>query len=207
MNTKIKGFSLIEVLASVAIVSSLGLAIYKLQLTSLSNSQQIITKQLMLQYTDSLVNQMNTHLNFMGHSNEASMYNDKIYMEPGAYGNLENGYAEKNYNEDETTEAPGNECASGCNDEKFAKYLLKSWKYKLKYQAKLPAANVHAIVCRDGRLNVPSMDNPNCDTSPNSIQPLAIKIVWVNGNESAAETFRKRTDTSDNYILLRVAGR
>ena len=61
---KSAGFSLIEVMVAVAIVSGLGMAIYKLQLVSLATSQQTITKQLMLQYADNLVNQMYCRCNW-----------------------------------------------------------------------------------------------------------------------------------------------
>ena len=192
------GFSLIEVMVAVAIVSGLGMAIYKLQLVSLATSQQTITKQLMLQYADNLVNQMYAHENFV----VATGGNTGLGLMPGYSSTTSNSaYIETSY---VSAAVPTKDCsvaADGCNDSELANYLLNTWKTNLTTKANLPSANIKAIVCKDSALGVPSMSSPNCNGSGTQ---LVIKIVWQPHNydvESSALV------SNNNYVMLRVPGR
>lgn len=193
---KSAGFSLIEVMVAVAIVSGLGMAIYKLQLVSLATSQQTITKQLMLQYADNLVNQMYAHENFI----VASGSNIGLGLMPGYSSSSSNSaYVETNYS---TAVPPTTDCSTtSCTDNQLASYVLNTWKTNLTTKANLPSANIKAIVCKDSALGVPSMSSPNCNGSGTQ---LVIKIVWQPHNydvESSALL------SSNNYVMLRVPGR
>jgi type IV pilus modification protein PilV len=190
------GFSLIEVMVAVAIVSGLGMAIYKLQLVSLATSQQTITKQLMLQYADNLVNQMYAHENFI----VATGSNTGLGLMPGYSSTSSNSaYVETNYS---TAVTPTTDCSTtSCTDNQLASYLLNTWKTNLTTKSNLPSGNIKAIVCKDSALGVPSMSSPNCDG--NGTQ-LVIKIVWQPHNydvESSA------LFSNNNYVMLRVPGR
>lgn len=194
--SKLAGFSLIEVMVAVSIISGLGMAIYKLQLVSLSSSQQTLTKQLMVQYADNLLNQMYAHENFIVSSGN---YNGLGLM-PGYSSSASNSaYIETSYSAAST---PGTNCASsGCNENELANYILNTWKSNLSTKANLPSSNIKAIVCKDSALGIPSMSSPNCDGSGTQ---LAIKIVWQPHNydvESVALL------SNNNYVMLRVPGR
>lgn len=183
-----KGFSLIEVMTAAAVVSGLGVAIYKLQLSALANSQQSVTKQVMLQYADELINTMYAHENFqdLNHINQM----------PGQVGG-QSAYAETTY----SVASLGVNCSTNvCNDSDWAKYNLYLWKIKLQTKANLPAANVHGIVCQDSTLSVPSENSPNCDGSGN----LAIKIVWKSHLNNSVESSQLG---NVNYVMLRVPQR
>ncbi len=190
------GFSLIEVMVAVSIISGLGMAIYKLQLVSLSSSQQALTKQLMLQYADNLINQMYAHENFIVSSGNY----DGLGLMPGYSSNSSNSaYVETSYSAAAT---PSTDCStSSCNDTNLASYILNTWKSNLATKANLPSSSIKAIVCRDSALGVPSMSSPNCDGSGTQ---LALKIVWQPHNydlESSA------LGSNNNYVMLRVPGR
>lgn len=198
-----KGFSIIEVLAATAIVAGLGGAIYKLQLTSLGSSQQIITRQLMIQYSDNLINQMNEHLNYVGYSANAFY---SLSMEPGSYADsahqLKNGYVEETYSKPELDSTKLADCSiRNCDDNQFAKYLINTWKKHLRLNTNLPEDNVAAIVCRDQVMAVPTMTNPNCS----NIGPLVLKVIWQPKNQSTETQGLGGRD--DNYIVMRIAGR
>lgn len=194
--SKLAGFSLVEVMVAVSIVSGLGMAIYKLQLVSLSSSQQTLTKQLMIQYADNLLNQMYAHENFIAGTGSFT----GLGLMPGYSSTSSNSaYVETSYSAAAT---PSVNCStSACNDSDFAKYILYTWKSNLSTKANLPSSNVKAIVCKDSALGIPSMSSPNCDGTGNQ---LALKIVWQPHNydvESAALA------SNNNYVMLRVPGR
>lgn len=197
-----KGFSIIEVLAATAIVAGLGGAIYKLQLTSLASSQQIITRQLMIQYSDNLINQMNEHLNFIGYS-AGALYT--LSMEPGAYSDAlnqpKNGYVETVFTTYAQDGTYANCSTRNCDDNQLAKYLINTWKKHLKLDTNLPENNVSGIVCRDQTMAVPSMTDPHCSNSG----PLVLKVIWQPKNQSTETTGLGGHD--DNYIIMKIAGR
>lgn len=194
--SKFIGFSLIEVMVAVSIISGLGMVIYKSQLLSLASSQQSLTKQLMLQYADNLLNQMYAHENFMvGTGSYAG-----LGLMPGySSSSSSSAYIETSYSAAVT---PSVDCSTWlCNDIELANYSLNTWKSDLATKANLPSSNVQAIVCKDSALGVPSMSGPNCDGVGTQ---LAIKIVWQPHNydvESGALA------SNNNYVMLRVPGR
>jgi|GEM_PF-1776874 len=193
---KSAGFSLIEVMTSVAIVSSLGMAIYKLQLVSLATSQQTITKQLMLQYADNLVNQMYAHENSIVTAGD----NTSLGLMPGYSSTASNSaYVETSYL---SATSPTADCSTTtCNDSQLASYVLNTWKTNLTTKSNVPIANIKAIVCKDSVLGVPSMSNPNCNGSGTQ---LVIKIVWQPHNYDVESGVLL---SNNNYVMLRVPGR
>lgn len=209
MSLKVKhelGFSLIEVLAATAIVAGLGLAIYKLQLASLGNSQQIVTRQLMTQYSDSLINQMYTHLNVVGNGDD-KLYS--LYLEPGYSGatlNERNYYVDSNMNgyDSAPDHDPSELCNTGCSEKAFAANLALTWKYNVVHRTNLPSDDVHATICRDYAMKVPTFDNPNCD-SPNGHNPLVLKIIWRTKMDNNEKNYLGNRE--DNYLMFRVPER
>lgn len=201
-----QGVTLIEVLVATAIISGLGLAIYKLQLASLGNSQQVITRQLMTEYSDSLINQMYAHLNVVG-STDDKLYS--LYLEPGHSGATlsdRNYYLDNNMNgyDDAPSVDPSKGCDSGCTDQAFAANLAMIWKFNVVHRTNLPSDDVHATICRDYAMKVPTFDNPNCDT-PTGHNPIVLKIVWRTNTDKNEKSFLGNRE--DNYLMFRVPSR
>lgn len=182
---KKSGFSILEIMVSVLMLASLGLGLYRLQLVSLITSQQIITKQLMAQMASNLANQIYSHLNY---TNTNNINRNGFY------------YAENAYS-DHTTLNGLTDCSNTldpCDDIKYAAYALYQWKQSLK-DTSIPKENLHAIVCLDNSMAIPTLVSPNCNGAPN----LVIKIVWHPHYIDSESSLL----FADNYIMINVAAR
>lgn len=189
---KYRGFSILEVMIAVAIMASLGLGIYRLQLSALATSQQTLVKQMMTQAASSMVNQMVSHLNYTAATASNSViagydttdsYNASRYKET-AYADHSN--------------IPATNCQTGnCTDQQYANWALYQWKQSLA-NMNLPVSNVSAIVCADGAMGIPTTTSPNCSNGS-----LVVKIVWTAHNLDAESTILG----NNNYVMLKVPQR
>ena len=189
---KYRGFSILEVMIAVAIMASLGLGIYRLQLSALATSQQTLVKQMMTQAASSMVNQMVSHLNYTAATASNSViagydttdsYNASRYKET-AYADHSNIHATN--------------CQTGnCTDQQYANWALYQWKQSLA-NMNLPVSNVSAIVCTDSAMGIPTTTSPNCSTGS-----LVVKIVWTAHNLDAESTILG----NNNYVMLKVPQR
>lgn len=201
MKKKVQGFSLIEVATAYTLAAVLGGAIFELQLVSLSNSQQLVTRQQMVQYSDELLSQMNAQVNFKGEKGKGNSLAN-LYLEAG----YDDAVGNNKYVEIGRYTSAGNKpnCQSkACDDSELAQYLLNTWKTNVMEHTNIPSTNVRAIICRDYKMGIPTMANPKCDDKPGN--PLALKIIWEDGNYDAESA--KLAGRNDNYLMYRIAGR
>jgi Tfp pilus assembly protein PilV len=202
MKKKVQGFSLIEVATASTLALLLGSAIFELQLASLSNSQQLVTRQQMVQYSDELLSQMNAQVNFKGEKGKANSLAN-LYLEAG-YDDAKGDNRYVDIGRYTRAGTGGRDCASDvCDDSNLAQYLLNKWKTNVMEHTNMPASNVRAIICRDYRMEIPTMKDPKCDDKPGN--PLALKIIWEDGNYDAESA--KLAERNDNYLMYRIAGR
>ena len=189
---KYRGFSILEVMIAVAIMASLGLGIYRLQLTALSTSQQTLVKQMMTQAASSMVNQMVGHLNYTA----ATASNSVIAGYDATNCSSASCYKEAAYIDDVPAASP--DCqAAGCTDKEYAKWTLYKWKQGLA-NMNLPVSNVSAIVCADDAMGIPTTSSPNCSNGS-----LVVKIVWTAHNMDAESAILG----NNNYVMLKVPQR
>jgi len=182
------GFSILEVMIAIAVISSLGLGIYRLQLSQLSATQQALARQLAMQSASNLANQMYAHLNYS--PNSISRTNVNAYMDSSSSVNI-------------TLPNGSNNCnTNNCNDSTYVAWVLANWRLNLKNSMNLPSGNVCAQVCTDS--TVPTITNGSCSMgcSGNSNRTY-IKIVWQSHLESAEVT----SLGLNNYIVLPVSQR
>lgn len=187
---RIKGFSILEVMIAVTIFSAVGAGIYKLQLVNISATQQITTKQLMMQSAINLSNQIYSNLNYCATTVTARV--------PGcsAAGGF-SAYAEGAYS-DHVVVSNMTDCSiTNCNDANLANYILYNWKKSFE-SMNLPSGNINGIVCRDTSLAIPTSGNSGC----NGNGGLVIKMVWQSHIETAESALG-----ANNYIILPVPSR
>lgn len=189
---KRSGFSILEVMISVAIMASLGLGIYRLQLTALATSQQTLVKQMMTQSAISIVNQMIGHLNYTTAASNSVITGYNVASCSSA-----SCYKEANYNDDKTSSGLTNCQSNDCNDQQYAKWILYQWKQSLA-NMNLPVTNVFAIVCADSALGVPTTSSPNCSNGS-----LVVKIVWTTHSMDSESAILG----NNNYVMLKVPQR
>lgn len=187
---RIKGFSILEVMIAVTIFSAVGAGIYKLQLANLSTTQQITTKQLMMQSAISLSNQIYINLNYC-----ANNVNNRVAGCSAADGS--SAYTETTYTE-HASNYTTNCATTACNDANLASYILYNWKQSFE-SMNLPSGNIKGILCRDNSLAAPTTSSPNCSGSGG----LVIKIVWQSHIENAEST----SIGQNNFIILAVPAR
>ena len=193
---KYRGFSILEVMIAVAVMASLGLGIYRLQLSALATSQQTLVKQMMTQAASSMVNQMVSHLNYTA----ATASNSVIagYDTTDSYN--ASRYKETAYSDHTTNDplsASFKNCQSNdCTDKEYANWVLYQWKQSLA-NMNLPVSNVSAIVCTDSAMGIPTTTSPNCSTGS-----LVVKIVWTAHNLDAESALG-----NNNYVMLKVPQR
>ncbi len=147
----ILGFSLVEVMLAVAIFTSLGLALYLLQITLSMSLQQILVRQDLIPSVINLAQQLSA-------------------MDPAT--------AETAYNDN--TLAPTVDCAramesGACSKEDYIKYSIFNWKHKLA-QSSVP--EVKAIVCFDDEEYASKVPTANSAACSSSGMNLVIKLVW-----------------------------
>ena len=202
LNMKNHGFSIIEVMVAVAVVAGLGGALYRLQLSSLAVSQQIVTRQLVAMYTDDLVSKMNSQVNFVSLAPKDNAMTS-MYLEAGSYGVHKNAYVDSNA-------GGAGDCHNTlCTEEQLSAMYLQEWKKNFSAGVHLQPANVRMTIWRDYKMGVPKFDrndyglyDPNCDGG--EFAPIVVKVSWLGNNEDSE--FNKLT-RDDNYIIYRVAGR
>lgn len=188
---RIKGFSILEVMVAVTIISAMGAGIYKLQLSNLSATQQIATKQLMMQSAINLSNQIYSNLNYC-----ANNVNNRVAGCSAAGG--ASAYAEGAYSAHVVASNMTNCATTNCTDADLANYLLYNWKQSFE-SMNLPSGNIKGIVCRDTSLAVPTTAN---DGSCNGNGGLVIKMAWQSHIETAESALG-----ANNYIILPVPSR
>ncbi len=185
-NKSQKGFSLIEVMTAAAVISGLGVAIYELQMSALATSQGSVTKQLVLQYSSDLIDNM--------FAQNTPSSTSTLSLIPGG---ILSYYVETAYS---VAVSPNKNCSLDiCSDSDWAKYNIYLWKNNLQTKTNIPATNVHAIICQDSKLSIPSATSPNCDGSGN----LVLKVFWT-AHLDTAESLQLGTS---NYIMLRIPQR
>lgn len=189
---KYRGFSILEVMIAVAIMASLGLGVYRLQLSALATSQQTLVKQMMTQAASSMVNQMVSHLNYTA----ATGNNSVVAGYDSASCNAASCYKETNYNDDKTINGLTNCQGSDCTNQQYAKWTLYQWKQSLA-NMNLPVNNISAIVCADSAMGIPTTSSPNCSNGS-----LVVKIVWIAHNMDAESILG-----NNNYVMLKVPQR
>lgn len=182
------GFSILEVMVAVAIISSLGLGIYKLQLGQLAALQQLLSRQLMLQSASNLANQIYTHLTYCAPNS--------ISRISSCSSTRSSDYVETSYTENISL---GIDCAlTSCSDAEYAAYTLYQWKTTFN-NMNLPLGTIVGIVCRDSSFTIPTLSASGCNGSGG----LVIKLVWQSHIESVEQTVLGE----NNYIMLPVAQR
>lgn len=186
------GFSIIEVMITVAIIAALGAAIYKLQLTDISSTQQITTRQLMMQSAINLSNKIYANSSYC--ATNATSRRGGCTAADGT-----NNYTETNYTDDTTLTTPN--CSGNlCTEAQLAKFILFQWKSSLTVtNMNIPTANIFAIICRDSSLAIPTTAGANCNGSGG----LVIKMAW----QSHIETAELTTLGNNNYLILPLAQR
>ncbi|RTL10733.1 MAG: prepilin-type N-terminal cleavage/methylation domain-containing protein [Neisseriaceae bacterium] len=188
---KYRGFSILEVMIAMAIMASLGLGVYRLQLSALAASQQTLVKQMMTQAANSMVNQMISHLNYTA----ATGSNRVIVGYDSASCSAASCYIESNFASDT---ASGTNCqGSDCTNQQYAKWTLYQWKQSLA-NMNLPVSNISAIVCADSAMGIPTASSPNCSNGS-----LVVKIVWTAHNMDAESAILG----NNNYVMLKVPQR
>jgi len=182
------GFSILEVMIAIAVISSLGLGIYRLQLSQLSATQQALTRQLAMQSASNLANQIYAHLNYCNNGSTSRI--------SSCLNNTNSNYTETAYTDDTSM---GTNCNSNnCTEAQYADYVLFRWKSTFT-SMNLPAGNILGVVCRDNSLTIPTMSATGC----NGNGGLVIKMVWQSHLESAEAT----NLGSNNFIILPVPQR
>ena len=190
---KYRGFSILEVMIAVAVIASLGLGIYRLQLTALSTSQQTLVKQMMTQSASSMVNQMVSHLNYTA----ATASNSVIAGYDGASCSAASCYKETSYVAHTSSASLTNCQNNDCTNLQYAEWTLYQWKQGLA-NMNLPVSNVSAIVCADDAMGIPTTNSPNCGSGN-----LVVKIVWTAHNTDAESAILG----NNNYVMLKVPQR
>lgn len=163
------GFSLLEVMVGVVIASSLTIAIYKLQITTIASAGAGALRQAISQSVFDLSACIYATLNSCN-QNTLAKIGACVDNAGSSY------YAENSYSENtvlSTVDCSTISPMAACTDYQLAKYLLFKWKSHL---ARLnpKGYGIHAIVCRDSSLAIPEFANPRCD----GYGPLVVKVVW-----------------------------
>ena len=178
-------------MVAVTVISALGAGIYKLQLANLSTTQQITTKQLMMQSAISLSNQIYSNLNYC--ANNATNRVAGCSAAGGTSAYTETLYA------DHTSVYSTNCATTNCTDANLADYIIYNWKQSFS-NMNLPSGNIYGIVCRDTSLAVPTTgNNGGC----NGNGGLVIKMLW----QSHVETAESGIVGQNNFIILPVPSR
>ena len=183
-----RGFSILEIMVAVAVLSSLGLGIYRLQLAGLSSGQQSLIRQLATKSASNLANQIYANLVYAS--------NTTIARSPSTF--AENSSTA--YTLHLTTPSPNcSTNSNACTQSENINALISTWKMNLSGLLDLPSANIFAAVCLDGAMGVPTVSTPNCSGSG----ALVIKIAWVAHNNMGESAILGE----NNYVMLKVPQR
>lgn len=172
-----KGFSLLEVLIALALLTLVSSGLFRLQAYSQTSLHKSNNKLLISSLTSNLFNQIYAQLPI----------SDNNSISRGASFYIENSYLEHLVSND-------NCFNKWCDEKDYAGFIISNWKSQLQ---QLPIENVHAIVCKDVVQNTtaPTLDNPNCSASGTQ---LVAKVIWQNQKLKAEESILSSTE----YLIM-----
>ena len=175
------GFAILEVILAVGLISSLGLAIYRLQLAEAIATQQLLRQQFMSQAANTMANQI---------------YADLNYSAANSLSRVALAYAESSYAEHTTLPRADCRNENTCSSSQYAALILAHWKQSLSQRA---MGNIYALVCQDDSLTTPTISHANCSGQGG----LVVKIVWQS-NPYAPDAL---SSTQSSYVMLPVPQR